>query len=348
MQYAESYINSLTFIQGAVPNRDKLRGSSILITGGGGLICSAIADFLLNLNDTEHYNIHVYVTDRSMEHTMKRYGDWVARQDLTILEQDIINPLPGELQFDFIIHGASNASPAAFASEPVEVMLANFVGMKNVLEYAKGHCVKSVLYISSSEVYGEKQNADPYDESTYYMVDILNPRACYPSSKRAAETLCAAYAKEYDVHTVIVRPGHIYGPAPNPKDNRAASQFARDAVAGRDIVMKSTGQQLRSYTYVLDCVTAIVTVLLNGNSGEAYNISNPDSVVTIRQLAECMAEVGGVKVVFDCPNEIERTSYNLMSNSALTSDKIVSLGWKGYFSLKDGVKATLESMLSME
>lgn len=108
--------------------------------------------------------------------------------------------------------------------------------------------------------------------------------------------------------------------------------------------MKSAGQQLRSYTYVLDCVTAIVTVLLNGNSGEAYNISNPDSVVTIRQLAECMAEVGGVKVIFDCPSEIERTSYNMMSNSALTSDKIVSLGWKGYFSLKDGVKATLESM----
>lgn len=344
MQYTESYINNLTRIQDAVPNRNKLRDSSILITGGGGLICSTIADFLLNLNDTEHYDLHVYVADRSMEHTMKRYGDWANRQDLTILEQDVINPLPETLQFDFIIHGASNASPAAFISEPVEVMLANFVGMKNVLDYAKEHHVKSVLYISSSEVYGEKQSQTPYDESTYYMVDILNPRACYPSSKRAAETLCAAYAEEYGVHAVIVRPGHIYGPASNPKDNRAASQFARDAVAGRDIVMKSAGQQLRSYTYALDCVTAIVTVLLNGQSGEAYNISNPDSVVTIRQLAECMAEARGVKVIFDCPTDAEQASFNMMSNSALTSDKLLALGWKGYFNLRNGVNATIESM----
>lgn len=327
-----------------MPNLDKLRGSSILITGGGGLICSTIADFLMNLNDTENYTLQVYIVVRSREQTMKRFGYWATRQDLTILEQDVINPLPETLQFDFIIHGASNASPAAFMSEPVEVMLANFDGMKNVLDYAKAHPVKSVLYISSSEVYGEKRSAEPYDESTYCMVDILNPRACYPSSKRAAETLCAAYAKEYGVHTVIVRPGHIYGPAPNPKDNRAASQFARDAAAGRDIAMKSAGQQLRSYTYVLDCVTAIVAVLLNGQSGETYNISNSDSIVTIRQLAECMAEAGSVRVIFDCPTEAEQASFNMMSNSALTSAKLLSLGWKGYFDLKDGVKATIESM----
>lgn len=206
------------------------------------------------------------------------------------------------------------------------------------------NCYCQTVYISSSEVYGEKQSTDPYNESTYYMVDILNPRACYPSSKRAAETLCAAYAKEYGVHTVMVRPGHIYGPAPNPEDNRAASQFVRDAVAGRDIVMKSAGQQLRSYTYVLDCVTAIVAVLLNGLSGEAYNISNPDSIVTIRQLAECVAEASGVKLIFDCPTEAEQSSFNMMSNSALTSDKLLSLGWKGYFNLRDGIDATIESM----
>lgn len=344
MEYTEDYLKNLKKIQSSVPNLERLEGKSVLITGGGGLICSTIADFLLNLNDTGDMGIHVYAADMSMEHTLARYGKWASREDLTIFNYDITVPFETDEKFDFIIHGASNAAPAAFAAQPVEVMLANFVGMKNVLDYAKEHGTKGVLYISSSEVYGQKTDGKLYNENEYFSVDILNPRACYPSSKRAAETLCAAYSKEYGVHTVIVRPGHIYGPAPNPKDNRAASQFARDAVAGRDIVMKSQGLQLRSYCYVMDCVSAIVAVLLNGENGQAYNISNPDSVVTIRQLAECMAEVGGVKVIFDCPTDDEKASYNMMDNSALTSDKLLGIGWKGCFNLKDGVTATIESM----
>lgn len=175
-------------------------------------------------------------------------------------------------------------------------------------------------------------------------VDILNPRACYPSSKRAAETLCAAYKKEYGVDVVIIRPGHVYGPTMTDTDNRASSQFPRDVKAGKNIIMKSAGTQLRSYCYVLDCATAILTVLLNGESGEAYNVSNKNSVVTIREMAEAFAEVGGKKLIFEEATKAESASFNLMQNSSLTSEKIEALGWSAQFDMLSGARRTLNSM----
>ena len=180
--------------------------------------------------------------------------------------------------------------------------------------------------------------------NSYGFVDILNPRACYPSSKRAAETLCAAYKKEYGVDVVIIRPGHVYGPTMTDTDNRASSQFPRDVKAGKNIIMKSAGTQLRSYCYVLDCATAILTVLLNGESGEAYNVSNKNSVVTIREMAEAFAEVGGKKLIFEEATKAESASFNLMQNSSLTSEKIEALGWSAQFDMLSGARRTLNSM----
>lgn len=344
MKYTDRYIQTLVHAQVSLKHAEKLRNRSVLITGGGGLICSMIADFLLVLNDTAGLNIHVYVSDRNQAQTNERLGKWISRKDLTILLHDISQPLPEEFEFDYIIHGASFAAPAAFNQVPVEVMLANIVGMRNVLEYARQHQSQRVLYISSSEVYGPKHNSELYDESQYFGIDTLNPRSCYPMSKRAAETLCVSYLKEYGTDSVIVRPGHIYGPTANKKDNRAATQFLADAAAGRDIIMKSAGMQLRSYCYVIDCVTAILCVLLNGESGQAYNISNPDSVVTIRDLAECIARQAGVNVIFENPTDTEKASYNMMDNSALTSDKLISIGWKGLYNLEAGVKEALQAI----
>lgn len=214
--------------------------------------------------------------------------------------------------------------------------------MKSLLEIAKDIQGSRLLYISSSEVYGRKDENRPYLESDYGYVDILNPRACYPSSKRVAETMCAAYHEEYGVDFVVVRPGHIYGPSITDTDSRASAQFTRKAVAGEDIVMKSAGNQLRSYTYTLDCASAILTVLLKGKCGEAYNISNSQSVVTIRELAECIAETAGVNVVFEQATDQEQKSYNMMDNSSLDSSKLESLGWHGFFDMKKGIEATLE------
>lgn len=342
MKYVRQYLADLQEIVPSIPNLKRLTGSRILITGACGLICSAITDFLIEYNRNYHAGITIFAAARSRERVEQRFED--RAQELRFVPYDATKEFNWDQETDFIIHGASNACPADYVREPVETMLANFEGMADLLRYGSRRQVKRVLYISSSEVYGNKADQSAYRESDYGFLDILNPRACYPSAKRATETLCAAYAGEYGIDSVIVRPGHIYGPTATSRDNRASTQFAVDVLNNRDIVMKSSGNQLRSYCYVMDCVSAILTVLINGESGQAYNISNRDSIITIRELAECFAEASGRRVVFEIPTEKEKAGYNLMSNSSLDAQRLERLGWSGLFPPERGVRHTLRIM----
>lgn len=321
-----------------------LKDKKILITGATGLIGSALIDELIYLNQRCDLNLYVYAAGRNYQKFKQRFEYWKDEKALQFVYYDAMEPIAFEDVFDFIVHGASNANPRSYSLQPVETMISNFIGAKNLLDYLKENVHGKLLLISSSEVYGKSNSSKPYSETDYGYVDISNPRACYPIAKRAAETLCATYKKEYGVDYVTVRPGHVYGPTMTLIDNRAASEFLREARKGKNIVMKSAGVQLRSYCYVVDCVSAILTVLLKGESGEAYNISNPDSVVTIRDFAECTAKEAGVKVVFENVTDVEKASYNLMDNSSLTSDKLEGLGWEGKFDLENGVQATLRAL----
>lgn len=336
------YLSDLESIEGVIPNIDLLKDKSIIITGACGLICSSIVDFLVHMNDINHYNIEVYCAVRAQDHIEVRFKNYIDRNDFHYIEYDALEDINSNIHFDYFIHGASNANPVAYMKEPVETMLANFIGLNNILEYAKKHDGKKVLYISTSEVYGKKDDQLAYKENDFGFLDILNPRACYPSSKRASETLAISYAYEYGIETSIVRPGHVYGPTMSPFDTRAASQFARDVINNQDIIMKSEGLQLRSHCYVLDCVSAILTVLLNGKSGEAYNISNRNSISTIRDIAEAYAFAGNKKVIFEKASDIEKESYSMMTNSSLDATKLESLGWTGIFNLIKGTEHTLK------
>ena len=218
----------------------------------------------------------------------------------------------------------------------------NIIGTNALLQLAKRRGAK-LLYISSSEVYGAKEDSLPFSESKYGYIDVLNPRNCYANAKRAAENLCISYGVEYGVNSDIVRPGHIYGPSSTDSDSRAAAQFMRNAVHGDDIVLKSSGTQLRSYCYTLDCASAILSVLINGESLNAYNISNKDSIVNIRNVAEKFAELGGVKLVFQAPSDAEAKGYSLMANSSLDSRKLEGLGWRAQFDLETGVRNCIKS-----
>ena len=344
MTYTDNYLQDLVRVQAAVPGLERLDHSSVLITGAGGLICSALVDLLMGRNDTHHSGIQVYAAGRSPEKLRQRFARWAGREEFHVLAYDAAQPIDCTVAFDYLIHGASPANPAAYQAQPVETMTANFLGTLNILRYAQDCGARRVLYVSSSEVYGKKEGSQPYHEREYGFLDLLNPRACYPSSKRAAETLCAAYAQEYGVEALIVRPGHVYGPTATAADNRASSQFPRDVKAGLDIIMKSPGSQLRSYCYVLDCASAMLAVLLNGEKGSAYNISNRHSVVTIRQMAQAFADAAGRKLVFENATDAEKQSYNLMDNSALQADSLERLGWYGLFDLEAGVRATLDAI----
>lgn len=273
-----------------------------------------------------------------------RFSAWQDGGDYSFVPFDALNEQIPTCNADYVIHGAGNANPSAYASDPVGTMRGHIVGTNTMLSLAVRASAKRFLYISSSEVYGIKNDRCPFRENDYGYVDIQNPRAAYPCAKRAAETLCAAYREQYGVDTVTVRPGHIYGPPARDEDDRAIAQFLRCAVKGENIVMKSAGTQLRSYCLSLDCASAILTALINGAAGEAYNISNSASVVTIRDVAETIAEITGIRVVFEDPSLQELKGYNLMENSSLDASKLEALGWKACFGLKEGLRHCLQQM----
>lgn len=325
------------------PILNQLAGKSVLITGANGLICSAIVDILFRHNDIHEKSIQIYAAGRSIEKMKARFGSMISRPDFTFIQYDA-NKNDNRLNFavDYIIHGASNAFPSLVSKEPVETMLSNFEGLKNLLSFAREQNAKRVLYISSSEVYGQKNDSKPYKETEYGFVDLMNPRNAYAMGKRAAETLCVAYAAEYNVDSVIVRPGHIYGPTATEYDTRVSSAWAYDVARGKDIVMKSDGTQIRSYCYSLDCATAILTVLLKGERANAYNISNPKSIISIRELATMLTDVAKVKLKLELPSEAEKKRFNPMVISSLDSEKLESLGWKGCFDASTGLGHTVK------
>jgi nucleoside-diphosphate-sugar epimerase len=342
MKYCEAHRADVRSVLSHIPGLERLSGKRVLITGGTGLICSGVVDILHLCNAEKNAGITILLAGRSEENTAKRFYNMTPGTDYTFVPFDATAPEGALPAADYVIHGASNANPAAYVKSPVETMEANLIGLNRLLKSCAANGVGRLLYISSSEVYGQKEGSDPYGETDYGYLDILNERASYPSAKRAAETLCVAYGNEYGLDTVIVRPGHIYGPAVTPYDNRATAQFTRNAVKGEDIVMKSAGSQLRSYCYYLDCASAILAVLLNGEKANAYNISNPHSVITISAIAKEIARAAGRQLTFENPADAEAKGYNLMSNSSLKSEKLEALGWQAEFSPAEGAKRTVE------
>lgn len=325
-----------------LPDINELAGKSLLITGCSGLICSTIIDVIVHWNRTHNEKIKILAAGRNEKKINQRFDPYYKEEWFAFLSYDACSiETIVSCPCDYIIHGASNASPNKIVEEPVETMLSNFLGMRVLLEQAKSNWTERVLYISSSEIYGRKEGNQPYKTNDYGYIDLLNARNSYSIGKRAAETLCASYAAEYGVDSVIVRPGHIYGPTAVESDNRVASAWAYDVARGKDIVLKSDGSQIRSYCYCLDGASAIFKVLLKGKSNNAYNISNPNSIITVRRLAEILAECAGVQVRMELPSEIEKKGFNPMDNSSLDSSALEKLGWRGLFNAERGLHHTV-------
>ena len=161
------------------------------------------------------------------------------------------------------------------------------------------------------------------------------------ASKRAAETLCASYVAEYGADVVIARPSHTYGPHFTETDNRVYAQFIRNVLRDEDIVMKSEGRQFRSWCYVVDCATALLYILLKGTSGEAYNIADNTSNVSIRELAELVADIGGRKVVVQLDDPEAEAQRSSVSRAVFDTSKLQALGWSIGGTLREKMAATI-------
>ncbi len=343
MKYTKEYWGDVASCIGNIPEIEKIYNKNLLITGATGMLASPVVDIVSFLNREKNAGIKLIIAGRNRQRTLDRFAGVLNEEDIKFVEFDANYMYKLNVEADYIIHAASNADNGMFLKEPAETLFSNVVGVKSMLDLNVKNKGSRLLYVSSSEVYGEfPEKSDYIKETDYGYVDVLSTRSCYPNGKRAAETLCSCYITEYGADVVIARPGYIYGPTIKESDKRASAAFTFDAAAGRNIVMKSKGEQLRSYCYMLDCATALLTILLKGECGQAYNISNKDAIVSIRDVAEALAKAGGVSVVFENPSDAEKSSYNTMKNSALDASKLEALGWKGMYRLSEGIERTLK------
>lgn len=333
MKYKESIRN--------ISNELPLNKGSVLITGATGLIGSCIADILLEAN-RNGAQFEIFTMSRFLEKIKKRFNGYVIP-----IIQDVTEPLDEKNKFDYIIHCASNADPRSYSTNPVETMLTNIVGNKNVLDYCKLHKSTRLILTSTFEVYGTIDGVSVYKENMSGVIDQTILRNGYPESKRSCELLLRSYVDEYNINAVIVRLPSVYGPTMLKSDSKAHAQFIKNVLNREDIVLKSKGSQKRTYTYVLDAVSGIFKVLFEGEVGEIYNISNEKSIASIADVAKVCAEIAGTKVIFELPDEVESKGFSRSKDCILDNSKLKALGWNAKYSLKEGLLETIEYLGDM-
>lgn len=320
--------------------QDILTGSRFLITGATGLIGSTLVRCLLALNR----GIEITCPVRSIEKAKAMYEDEFEK--IHFFECDLLaylNSLSTDARFQYIVHCASPTAGKYMTEHPVETYLLAIDTTKAILEYARKANPKGVVYVSSLEYYGQNFDDCIITEDKLGFVDGTDPRSSYPLGKRAAEYLCAAYAKEYGVNAMIARLTQTFGAGVSPDDNRVFAQFARSIIAGENIVLHTTGESAKPYCYTTDCISAILYILLKGEAGEAYNVANEKTYITIREMAEflCAEFNPKCKVVLDLHNDM---GYAPVTKLNLSTDKLRRLGWGTSYSLKEMFERLIRSI----
>ncbi|MDO5324488.1 MAG: NAD-dependent epimerase/dehydratase family protein [Clostridia bacterium] len=316
---------------------DDLAGKSVAVTGATGLVGSYLLRALDAIDRAHGLKLHLIALCRKPEAAKERLS---GMENLSILPYDACAPLNADFRADYVVHAASNAHPLAFSTDPVGTMQANLLGTMQLLERVRATGGR-LLFLSTGEIYGENPELASFDEHSFGSIDPMRFRACYPESKRAAETLCASYAQQYGVDALAARLTYTYGPTITRESSRADAQFLRCALEGRDIVLKSPGAQIRSYCYAADTASALLTLMLKGETVEAYNVANPDCNPSIREYAQTLADLAGVKLVFDLPPESERIGYSAVTRAVLDPGKLMNLGWRAAYDLRTGLSRTL-------
>ena len=323
---------------------DRLKGKAMLITGASGLIGTCLVDVLMHRNLLYDQECKIYAVGRNADKAKNLFLDYWKHELFQFISHDINEPLEFSNPeiIDYVIHMASNTHPVAYSTDPIGTITANIIGTKNLLDFAVGHNAVRFAFASSNEIYGENRGDVEYFGEHYCgYIDCNTMRAGYPESKRCGEALCQAYRRQKGLDVVIPRFTRSYGPTMLMSDTKAISQFIRKAMAGEDIVLKSAGAQYYSYTYVADAVSGLLTVLLKGESGEAYNIADEESDIMLKDLAAIIAENVGKKIVFELPDDVEKAGYSTATKARLDGMKIKGLGWKPRYKMKAGLEQTL-------
>lgn len=319
---------------------DEIKGKSFLVTGATGLVGSLFVKTILQGNRELDFGCKIVAVVRNIEKAKETFVDYLDDNKLSFLICDLAkDSIKTEQPIDYIVHAAAVTASKDMVTYPVDNIMISVMGTRTVLEFARLNNVKAVVYLSSMEVYGQMFVSDhKIKEDELGFVDLTAARSCYPEGKRMCECLCNAYAAQYDVNVMSARLAQTFGPGILKNENRVFAQFAKSAINGTDIVLHTKGESEGNYVYTMDAVCAIVTLLLRGSKGEAYNVSNAESHMTIAEMGEMVATKvagGKIKLVFDIPEDANKLGYAPTTKMHLDNTKMCALGWKPRVSLQE-------------
>jgi nucleoside-diphosphate-sugar epimerase len=326
-----------------------LAGKTVLVTGANGFLPAYMVETLLYRN--EHAAgpaTQVIGLVRNRARAEARFAAYRGRPDLRLLVQDVCEPVVLAEPVHCIIHAASQASPKYYGRDPVGTLGPNVLGTHHLLGLAAAQHVEAFLFFSSGEVYGQvAPERIPTREQDYGWLDPADVRSCYGESKRMGETMCVAWAQQYGVPAKIVRPFHTYGPGMRLDDGRVFADFVADIVQGRDIVLKSDGSAIRAFCYLADATRGFFAVLLNGATGQAYNIGSPEEI-SILELARLLVDSfpeKGLRVVRDAGVRPPGYLQSPVTRNCPDITKARGLGWTPTTAVQAGFIRTVRSFL---
>lgn len=326
---------------------EALRDSKVLVTGATGLIGVSLVRALLCVNRVRNLNLQVLALIRNKEKAEKIYKELLNREDLVLLLGDVTEKISARQKVDYIFHCASVTASKVMINNPVETLLTSIDGTKNVLNFARESSCKSVVYVSSMEMYGSFAEAN--NNVTETELGYINPlavRSNYPESKRLCENMCVAFWSEYGVPVKIARLSQTFGAGILSGENRVFAQFARSAIEGKDIVLHTRGLSEGNYCYTRDTIMGLFLILIKGENAEAYNVTNPETHTTIVDMARMVCQKfgnGKIKVVFDIP-ESNKFGYAADTKMKLNADKLKNLGWRPEIGLEEAYRRMIMGM----
>ena len=323
-----------------------LRDRTILVTGATGLVGVNLLRSLVSVKESR--NLKILALVRNPQKARRIFADISDQVELVV--GDVMQLPRISQKIDYVIHGASITSSRAFVEQPVETILTSVQGLCNILELCREKQVSSMVYLSSMEAYGTVEQDDLLTEDNVGYLNPLKLRSSYPESKRMCENLFVAYAKEYGVPVKIARLAQTFGPGMQLDDKRAVVQFVQSALAHENISIKASGQSARMYLYTFDAATALVTILLKGDNGVAYNVANKDSYSSIQELAEKICQIFSPqsRVCVNTGSEEERAIYPPDTYLRLDTTALEALGWSPMVSLEDSLRFLAAGMGNVE
>ncbi len=325
---------------------ERFKNKTILITGANGFLPAYLVESFLSLDKT--YNTKIIAIVRNKQKANNRFKNYITDTNLEIIEHDVCNEFNYNHKIDFIIHAASQASPKYYKIDPVGTLNANVLGTINMLKLAQKKSVESFLYFSSGEVYGEvKDEFMPIKEDTFGYLNPALVRSCYGESKRMGETICVSYFAQYGIKAKIVRPFHTYGPGMVLDDGRVYADFVANILKDQNIILNSDGKAKRAFCYLTDATIGFLTVLVNGENGEAYNVGNPQEEYSILELANILVNLYPEKKIEVILNKTINTDYlkSTITRNSPNIDKLKKLNWNPTVTIEKGFKRTVSSFL---